>query len=154
KFLALNAADINEDGVFDLIAVRDDGVVQRLSDKEKDKSWDIAELARWPELAGAGTVQLFVEDFDNNGAMDLLIAGSSGARLWLCDEHGKFVPSAVVIPEAVFGVADLNARGRLDLIALAGDGGPVQRLNHGALNYNWLSIRPVAVDRRQEQVSS
>src|SRR5262249_55267128 len=50
RCLALAVADVTDDGVFDLIALRDDGVIQRLSDKDKGKGWDVAELARWSGL--------------------------------------------------------------------------------------------------------
>ncbi|HEY1859262.1 MAG TPA: FG-GAP-like repeat-containing protein [Gemmataceae bacterium] len=155
KCLALAAADVTDDGVFDLLVLRDDGAVLRLSDKEKGKGWEVAELARWTDFPGGaepGSFRLFVEDLDNNGALDLIVTGPQGTRIWLGDEHGKFSPLSIAMSESVFGVADLNADGRLDLLALSDAGQPVQRLSRGAKDYHWQVIRPLAEDRRKVEV--
>ncbi len=43
---AINVADINSDGVLDLLAVQADGIIIRLSDKNEGQEWDTAEVAR------------------------------------------------------------------------------------------------------------
>ena len=155
KYLAIAAADVNDDGVIDLIALRDDGVVQRFSDKDKGAGWDVAELARWPEFPAGGEVgayRLIFADLDNNGGMDLIVAGPEGARVWLCDERRKLSPLAASISERVFAAVDLTRDGRLDLLALSGSGQPLQRVNRGKKDYHWQLIRPKSVDRRSVDV--
>jgi cytochrome c-type biogenesis protein CcmH/NrfG len=157
KYLALAVADVNGDRAFDLIALREDGAVLRLSDKEKGKAWEVAELVRWAEFPtgqAAGSFRLLAADLDNNGGIDLIAAGPAGARVWLGDEQGKLLLPAKPISERVFAAMDLTADGRLDLLALSEDGQPVQRTNRGQKDYRWQVIRPRARDRRTEQISA
>ncbi len=57
---AIAVADPDNDGVLDLLAVQDDGVIVRISDKNEGESWDTAEIARVPDAANylAGEVKL------------------------------------------------------------------------------------------------
>ncbi|HVS39873.1 MAG TPA: FG-GAP-like repeat-containing protein, partial [Gemmataceae bacterium] len=153
KYLGLAAADLNNDGVMDVIALRDDGVVQRFSLKEN--SWEIIELARWadfPKDGEVGSYRILTADLDNNGGLDLIIAGPHGARIGVSDEQGKLSPLAVNIPERIFAVVDLIKDGRLDLLGLSESGQPVQRINQGKKNYHWQVIRPHGVDKRKTDV--
>ena len=64
--------------------------MQRFSDKDKGKNWDVADLARWPEFPtdmAPGSFRLLTADVDNNGAMDLVASGPPGTRLWLGGER-------------------------------------------------------------------
>src|SRR5262249_24106686 len=125
--LALAAADVNDDGVFDLVALTTDGRLVRVSDQDKRKSWQVAELARVPASAKLPPgVTLFAEDLDNNGAVDLIVAGPEQAHIFLADEKGKLESLADAVPIQVFAVVDLNGDGQLDLLGLSADGQPVQ----------------------------
>ena len=159
---ALNVADVDDDGVLDLLAVQADGAIVRISDKQEGKVLDVAEIARVHSGADvpdflSGEVRLRVADLDNNGAVDLYLTGASldashgvpGALIWLADEKGKFVLIdhwfgqryvAALVSEA----ADLSGNGRLDLLALTADGQPLQAINHGSKNYHWQVVRPHA----------
>jgi hypothetical protein len=138
-FLAVTAADVNDDGVFDLVALRSDGTIVRISDQGKRKSWQIAELASWPgpRDAAPGTVALYAEDLDNNGALDLVVAGPREAHIFLADEQRKFERLPAAVPVQVFAVVDLNRDGRLNLLGLSDKGQPVRALNQGRKNYHW-----------------
>ncbi len=155
KSLALAVAVVNEEGVFDLLTLRDDGVIQRLSDKDKGKTWDRAEVARWSDFPTGqepGTYRLLTADLDNNGGIDLLAAGPGGTHVWLSDEKGKFAPQGKPQAVNVFATVDLTKDGRLDLLALTKEGKLVQRVNQGKKNYHWQVLRPRAVNRRGEDV--
>jgi tetratricopeptide (TPR) repeat protein len=146
SFLAVTAADVNDDGVFDLIALQTDGKIISISDQDKRKSWKKEELARW---AGAndvspGIVQLFVQDFDNNGAVDLLVAGPKEASVFLADGPGRFVQRADAIAVQGLTILDLNKDGRLDLLGLSADGKPAQALNQGKKDYHWTTLWPLS----------
>jgi len=159
---ALNVADVDDDGVLDLLAVRADGAIVRVSDKREGQSLDVAEIARVPAGAGvpdylAGEVRLGVGDLDNNGALDLFLTGASldgkgkipGALVWLAGEKGKFVLlehpfGQAAAPALISDAADLGGNGRLDLLGLTADGQPLQAVNHGAKNYHWQVVRPHA----------
>ena len=47
-------------------------------------------------------------------------------------------------PNNLFGIADLNKDGRLDLLGLTPEGRSIQALSHGTRNYHWQLIQPRA----------
>ena len=159
---ALNVADVDDDGVLDLLAVQTDGAIVRISDKQEGKVLDVAEIARVPTGSSgadylAGEVRLGVGDLDNNGALDLFLTSASsgashnsdGVLIWLADEKGKFVLlehpfGQAQAPALVSDAADLAGNGRMDLLALSADGQPLQAVNHGTKNYHWQVVRPHA----------
>src|SRR5450432_691448 len=159
---AINVADANNDGILDLLAVQVDGNIIRISDKNDGADWSTAVIAQVPEAANnlAGGVKLLVADLDNNGAFDLVIAQASvhdgktgaGALVWLDDQNGNFslMPKPLG-PPVVFDVADLDGKGRMDMLRLSADGQPLRGANRGARNYHWQTIRPRA---RQDRKST
>jgi tetratricopeptide (TPR) repeat protein len=157
----INVADANKNGVLDLLAVQEDGNIIRLSDKRDDSEkndgsdWDSAVIARMPDPASnlAGEVRLRVADLDNNGAFDLWLARISaepattnpGALVWLADQNGKFALMAKPMgPPRTFDAADLDGKGRIDLLGLSADGQAMRGVNRGTRNYHWQTIRPRA----------
>src|SRR5580698_7047347 len=158
---AIAVADANNDGILDLLAVRGDGVIIRISDKNEGQSWDIAEIARVPDVHDlAGDVRLQLADLDNNGALDLILSSASllsakssnGTLIWLGDAQGKFTfLKQLVSPCLVFDAADLKGDGKLDLLGLSADGQPVQAVNSGSKNYHWQVVRPHAVQAVGDQ---
>jgi len=159
---ALSIADVDDDGVLDLLAVQADGAIVRISDPHEGTALDVAEIARVPAGTGvpdylSGEVRLRVADLDNNGAMDLFLTAASSdtsrnsfaTLIWLADEKGKFVLLEHPFgqsqgPALVSDAADLTGDGRLDLLALTADGQPLQAVNHGSKNYHWQVVRPHA----------
>lgn len=148
RFLALAIADANEDGVLDIVTVRDDGVLSAISDREKRSSWAVTELGRWEGISGARQASvplLLVADLDNNGAPDLLISDTEHSAIWLGVGAGKFQTLRVNLPPRLSAVADLRGEGRIDLLGLDQEGRPLLLRNTGRKNYHWQTIRPRAV---------
>ncbi|MFN2512387.1 MAG: FG-GAP-like repeat-containing protein [Pyrinomonadaceae bacterium] len=156
RMLAINAADVNNDGVLDLIAAREGAVIVRLSDKNEGQDWEIVEIAKIsgaPESYVQGDVRILMADLDNNGGLDLSQASTArpaadargGTFIWLSDEKGDLKPlEKSVGPSLVLDAVDINSDGRLDLLGLSPDGQPQQAINHGSKNYHWQVIRPRA----------
>src|SRR5581483_5151562 len=159
---AIAVADANGDGVLDLLAVQSDGAIIRISDKNQDQSWDVAQIASAPNATDflKDEVRLYAADLDNNGALDLILSrisqaassGTAGAYIWLGGEQNTFTlldhPPGVA---EVFAVADVNADGRLDLLGLSSDGKAVEALSHGSKNYHWQIVRPHAAQSAGDQ---
>ncbi|MBI2803561.1 MAG: VCBS repeat-containing protein [Planctomycetes bacterium] len=145
-FVAVTAADINNDGVFDLVALRSDGALMRISDQGQRQAWQVAEIARVPleEKAPPGDIALFVEDLDNNGALDILVAGPKSAQIVLGADEPRFITLARSIPLRVLAVHDVNNDGRLDLLGLSAADQPAQALNQSTKKYRWQALRPIA----------
>ncbi|HEV3416323.1 MAG TPA: FG-GAP-like repeat-containing protein, partial [Pirellulales bacterium] len=148
-FLALTVADINHDGVLSLVALRQDGVLVRIADRAKRSAWDVAELAKWeqfPPTMRLGAVRLLAADFDNNGFPDLLVSGPDVSRIWLGDgASGAFSPLKAELPGNLFAAADLDGKGRLDLVGVDHDGRPTRWINSGTKVYHWQVVRPLAL---------
>jgi Tfp pilus assembly protein PilF len=155
--VALGVADVNGDGLFDLLLLGADGVLRRLSDKGEGADWESSEVARLagaPQDLMAGTVKLTVVDLDNNGGVDLLVSAMTGARAWLSDERGGFKP--LNLPETVaksrsVSVADVDGDGRLDLVGVGADGKAFVAAGRGSKNYHWQVIRPRAAAATGDQ---
>jgi tetratricopeptide (TPR) repeat protein len=150
---AITAADASHRGILDLLAVKDDGPVLRIS--ENNGGWSVASIATVPDFSKylQGQVRLHAADLDNNGAIDLLLVrtssssdgGNQEALVWLGDEKGGFTaPIKMTAPTVVLGVADLNKDGRLDLLGLTSNGRLSEGENRGTRNYHWQLIQPRA----------
>lgn len=145
-FQAIAAADVNDDGVLDLIALRSDGALLRFSDQNKRETWKVVELARLsgPLADAPGEVGMFMEDMDNNGALDIVVAGSNSTHVFLADENWAFAPLPKAIPMRGLAVIDLNGDGRLDLLGLSDQGQLTQALGQGKKKYHWQVLWPWA----------
>ncbi|MBP3956505.1 VCBS repeat-containing protein [Gemmata sp. G18] len=143
SFRAVAISDADDDGVLDLVALRADGTLLRISDRNKRTSWDVAELGRWDNVAGAelGTIHVLTADLDNNGVPDLIVSGSAGGAAWLGSGGGKFERLPAALPPRVCAVADLAGTGRLDLLALDAEGHPVRTRIVGKKDYHWQTVR-------------
>lgn len=153
---AIATADANRDGVLDLIVVRTDGEIERLSDTNDE--WNTAVIAQVPDAAAnlAGEVRLRAADLDNNGAVDLLLAqvgaGDRGSLIWLANEDGTFsLMNRAAASGRVFDVADIKANGHLALLGLSQSGQAREFLSHGSKNYHWQIIRPRAKQATGDQ---
>jgi hypothetical protein len=94
--------------------------------------------------------RLFLADLDNNGGLDVVASGSTGAEIWLAREDLSLHPLDVTIDAEVWSVIDLNGDGQLDLVGLAG-GRPVTFTGKGSLGYHHHIIRPRAQSAAGDQ---
>ena len=155
---AIATADMNNDGILDLLAVQTDGKIIALSDKD-DKSWNGITLVTVPDAANflKDDVRLRVADLDNNGSLDLILArvsgtnAQNGALIWLGDGTGQFEPIHSQTASRVFDAADLNGDGRLDVLGINNDGSAQLAINHGSKHYHWEVIRPHAKQAAGDQ---
>ena len=150
---AMTVADLDADGRFDIITSGADGSLTR-STLQPSGQWNtVALTAAGPAAPGQTDTDepttLLVGDLDNNGALDIVRSGNR-TGIWLADERHALQPLMTNINADVSQLIDLNADGRLDLLAT---GGRAQRLlAAGDKPYHWKQIRvraqAVAGDQR------
>lgn len=150
---AINVDDVNGDSVFDLIALQENGIVLRISDKNAGRDWETAEIFQSSnaEQMPVGTMRLLVGDLDNNGGLDMVVAGSTSAEIWLSNAQGNFTRLPSTIDGRIFSIADFTNDGRLDLVGLAGIGKPVRFVSRGTKDYHWQTVRPRAATASGDQ---
>jgi tetratricopeptide (TPR) repeat protein len=153
--VALAVAETSGDDALDLLVLKADGAILRLSDADEGQNWTTAEIAPAALNPGGGlsidNARLLAADLDNSGALDLVVSGSGSARILLGDARSKFAPLESAIAAGVSSVADINADGRLDLIGVGGAGQAAQLINRGAKNYHWQVVRPRAKQASGDQ---
>ena len=151
RVVAIAAADVDGDGILDLIGLAADGVVSRFS-RRTDGEFEHARVARFDLPSGppAGTSRLLVADLDNNGAADLVVSTPEYSRVVLGGADGGYRQLAATLPGGVTAAADLDGDGRLDLPVRADDGARVAR-GRGQQAYHWQAIRPRAATATGDQ---
>jgi Tfp pilus assembly protein PilF len=148
---AINVIDVNGDGVFDLMALQSNGTILRISDKNEGRDWDTVEMLQSAEQVPVGDIRLLVADIDNNGSIDMIVAGATNAEIWLSDAQGGFNRLAFSVGARIFSTADFTNDGRLDLVGISADGKAVRFVSRGTKNYQWQTIRPRAATATGDQ---
>ncbi len=155
---AVAAADLDSDGILEVVVLRRDGVIGRIQQAVGTAPQEHEELIRWddafpdaPDGAGGAKARLFAMDVDNNGALDLIASNGRETAVWLGAGGGAFHRLTAETGAAAFSVADVTGVGRLDLIGVTSDGAPVRLGNRGTKNYHSKSIRPQAANAVGDQ---
>jgi tetratricopeptide (TPR) repeat protein len=147
---AIAVADINADGIFDILAYEASGVLRRIG--RVGEVWTARQIAAAPPLTNAppGNQQLLVADLDNNGALDVVASGGGQSRVWLGGADLELHLLATPPAGEVFSVADLTGDGRLDLIGTA-NGRAVRFTSRGTAAYHWKDVRTRAQQNAGDQ---
>ncbi|MFH5884460.1 FG-GAP-like repeat-containing protein [Halalkalibaculum sp. DA3122] len=141
---SIRITDLDSDSYLDIAALTDQAVVRVYASPESPEfdTETVAELNS--PVAGSSYKKLFVQDFDNNGGLDLIISTDSGSQLWLSDAKLDFALHSSSLPGNLVSTTDMNGNNRLDLIGMAG-GTPMQVINNaGEMDYNGRMISPRA----------
>ncbi len=140
------------ESVFDLLALSSDGALTRLA-RSAEGRWQAATSSRIEAPAGLqpGAARLLTADLDNNGASDLIVAGTAATTIALAAPGGAYTSVRTPPALGVRAAADLDGDGRLELIGLAPDGRPVRVVSRGAKSYQWQVLRPRAASSTGDQ---
>ncbi len=144
KVTAVSVADPTRRGAMDIVALLETGSIVRLTLRADGGGWEQQEIALRTEAAQDTSVRLLWADLDNNGAVDLIVSGETGTKIFLGDTGGKLVPLVTLIEERIWGVEDATKNGLLDLIGLDAMGHPVRLVNGCKKNYRYVDLRPRA----------
>ncbi len=119
RALAVAVGDVDGDGTLDAVVLEASGAIRRL--ERRDGNWDVRDLATWPDAVqgSPGDYRLLLADLDNNGALDLVVSGNGGTRVWLSDERHRLRPLDAEVGAQIFDLADLNGDGWLDAVGVA-----------------------------------
>ncbi len=145
-FVALTAADVNGDGVLDLVALRSDGALMRISDQDKRQSWQVAELARWPGFTDIppGTRRCSPRISTTTALWTLLSPAPSRPRFsWRTKRASSRrcqTPSQCTCRPCSISIRTAGSIWS----AAPPTGGRCKLLNQGKKSYRWQTIRPLA----------
>ncbi len=111
---AIAVGDTNGDGRLDINVLAESGAVLRfdMSAITEKKENTIAESSNSQCL---GACFLYVSDFDNNGANDLIVSAHSKTEIFLGGKDGEFVKPKKQPAGTIYGFTDFNGDGKLDL---------------------------------------
>ncbi|MEP6703211.1 MAG: FG-GAP-like repeat-containing protein, partial [Acidobacteriota bacterium] len=141
-----DVGDISRNGKLELVVVLPDASVKSIED-DSGSDWKVADLFRGETAADA--VPPLLCDVDNNGALDVILAGSASFHVWLADADSNYRPLDLS-NSSLTSFADVDGDGRLDASTVA-DKHAVILLNRGARNYNWQDVRTRAAKTSGDQ---
>lgn len=148
QVLGLAVADLDSDGRLDVVTIDVEGSLATMTWQAGE--WTRRTWATADALTGAEGVRLFVEDLDNNGALDVIASSRSATRIWLGDEQRGLVSIDAAVDAHVSGVVDLDGDGVLDLVGLAG-GRAVRLTTQPTRDYHYQVVRPRAIEAAGDQ---
>ncbi len=132
NFLSATAGDLNADGRPDLVWTTESRAFVALN--RGDGTFLPA-----MEIPAGGSPLLF--DCDNDGHLDLFLAGPKGSALLRNDGAGAFTRIEGTYPPALDAEAvDLDGDGDLDLVLVTADGGAAILENQGGNANGWLDV--------------
>ncbi len=143
-------ADTDGDGHLELLLLTRKGGVKACTLLPGHQGWSCATLID-PPVERDLPEKLLLGDLDNNGALDLALAGPSRTGIWL-GTGGDFSKLEKVLDFGATALADIDGDGRLEVMGLTKDGEAVLARSRGTLDYRWQVLRlraqQVAGDQR------
>lgn len=156
---AITVADYNNDGYLDYFAASRKGGAHTLMQNQQDGSFavDSSSDSVLATVAGKALLDARFFDMNNDGYLDLLLAGIPGAEndengLWLFynDGKGKFLDATALLPPlsgavGAIAIADYDTDGDLDILRAGLTSGLQVFRNDGGNVNNFLKVRLAGV---------
>ncbi|HET6384978.1 MAG TPA: FG-GAP-like repeat-containing protein [Armatimonadota bacterium] len=145
SLLTMSVADIDNDGVLDLVALTTGGAIERIGGGPHGAPWVVRPITTWTGVTTDGSARLLIADLDNNGALDLIASGSKGTAIWMGDEHGALHPLPLAPQVQKIRIISAAADPSNGLVSLAGVNGQGKSLTLSETNtapYHWQIIYP------------
>ncbi len=147
---AITAADLDADGIFELVALRADGSVVRYQQAAGVDPEFTALAAAWDAAVQEGA-RLFAADVDNNGGLDLVASSGGRSGVFLSREDSTFAQLGPDMESDVYTLAEVTGDGRLDMIGVDSEMQPVRLENRGTRDYRSTIMRPIAAEATGDQ---
>lgn len=142
--LAMAVADLNRNGLFDILAVTRSSGLKLLTYSQREDHWEIETFLSADQLSTdvvSDHNELFVADLDNNGSLDILYSTGQSTQIWLTDNNLKLHRLNTDLPGGVYSLFDIDGNERLDLLGIDHEGKVYGVMNSGTKGYNASSIR-------------
>ena len=131
-FIGVAAGDLNADGRPDLVFTTETSAFVALNRGD-------GTFLPPTEIPAGGAPLLF--DFDNDGALDLLLVSPKGSSLFRNDGSGRFTRTDARLPPALDAAAvDVDGDGDLDIVLVTASGAAAIFENDGGNANAWLDV--------------
>jgi tetratricopeptide (TPR) repeat protein len=148
---AIAIGDYDNDGFLDVLVVSQGGAAPVLYHNKSDGTFEVDRRGSTSlrSLAGAAALSATFFDFDNDGYLDLAVAGRR-VFLFRNDGSGRFEDRSASLPgdlraaQSVTAV-DWDHDGDLDLIVVGADGRPHLLLNDGGNSNQYVQVQLAAL---------
>ncbi len=137
KSVSLAVLEATGDTTLDVVVLGVDGTLSRIADAGDGKAW--AAVASLGKAEVAEPSRVLAGDLDNNGQVDLAVAGGDSTAILLGADGAKFAPLGSTVPLAAQDVVDTDADGLLDLVGLAA-GKPGIAKAQSTRKYGWQAF--------------